>query len=257
LKKLGVIAVVAAAVALVGLLPTFAQAQEPPLTPVPEFPEPGNFPVNTITVTGIGTASAEPDTAYLELGVEIVNEDLAAAYTEASDKLTQITAALVDLGIDANDIRTSSVNVYPQDQYDQNGQMSGRTYRVSSTLRIKVADVSMVSDVIDTAVNAGANTIYSFNFAIEDTAGLEEQARQQAVANAKDRAQQLADALGVTVGNPVVISESYGSQTPPIPYASGGGYDMAVAQSASLPVASGQLDVTVQILVTFAISPAS
>ena len=244
-----VIAVVAVA-GLTAALPALAQ-DAAQATPVPMPMPPGSFPENTITVTGLGTASGEPDVAYIELGVEMSNPELGAAYTEAADTMQQVIAALVDLGIDRADIRTSSVNVYPQDNYNpETGQPTDRTYRVSNTIRITVRDVANVEPVINTAVNAGANSIYNFNFGILDSEALEQTARQSAVENARARAEQLASALGVTVGRPVVISESYGQSTNPIMFGRGGGaYDMA--QSSSLPVESGQLDVSVQILVTF------
>ena len=246
-------AILVAVVAVLGLaaLPAFAQdtVQE---TPVPMPIAPGAFPENTITVTGLGTASGEPDVAYIELGVEMANADLATAYAEAAETMQQVIAALVDLGIDRADIRTSSVNVYPQDNYNpETGQPTDRTYRVSNTIRITVRNVEDVEPVINTAVNAGANSIYNFNFGILESEALEQTARQNAVENARARAEQLAAALGVTVGRPVVISESYGQSSPPIPfYGRGGGaaYDMAAS---NLPVESGQLDVSVQILVTF------
>lgn len=238
------------AVALVGALPAFAQ-DTAQATPVPMPLNPGDFPVNTITVSGIGTASGEPDVAYIELGVEMMNPDLGAAYTEAADTMNQVIDALVELGIERADIRTSSVNVYPQDNYNpETGQPSDRTYRVSNTIRITVRDVENVEPVINTAVNAGANSIYNFNFGILDTVSLEQSARENAVTNARERAEQLANALGATVGRPVVVSESYGASNPVIPYAGRGGAAYDMAQS-SLPVESGQLDVTVQILVTF------
>jgi uncharacterized protein YggE len=244
--------IIVAVVAVFGLaaLPTLAQ-DNAQATPVPMPMAPGAFPENTITVTGIGTASGEPDVAYIELGVEMANADLGAAYTEAADTMQQVIAALVDMGIDRADIRTSSVNVYPQDNYNpETGQPTDRTYRVSNTIRITVRSVADVEPVINTAVNAGANSIYNFNFGILDSEALEQAARESAVENARARAEQLAAALGVSVGRPVVISESYGQSTPPIPYygRGGAGYDMA---SSNLPVESGQLDVTVQILVTF------
>jgi uncharacterized protein YggE len=239
-----------AAVALMGALPAFAQDAAQP-TPVPMPLNPGGFPVNTITVSGIGTASGEPDVAYIELGVEMMNADLGAAYTEAADAMNNVIDALVELGIERADIRTSSVNVYPQDNYNpETGQPTDRTYRVSNTIRITVRDVENVEPVINTAVNAGANSIYNFNFGILDTVSLEQSARENAVTNARERAEQLASALGASVGRPVVVSESYGASNPVLPYAGrgGAGYDMA---QSSLPVESGQLDVTVQILVTF------
>jgi uncharacterized protein YggE len=246
------LAAAAVLVATVAALP--AVAQDTVQTPVPQPVMPEQFPENTITVSGIGTASGEPDVAYIELGVETMNADLATAYAEAAETMQQVNRALIDLGVDAADIRTSSVNIYPQEQYNpETGAPGERTYRVSNTLRVTVREVTMVEQVIGTAVGAGANSIYNFNFAIEDVNALEQQAREVAVANARERADQLAAALGVSVGRPVVISEAYGGGTqPPLPYGRGGG-GVAMDAATSFPIQPGQLDVTVQILVTFAI----
>ncbi len=228
-------------------------AQE--ITPMPPGPgdiRPADFPANTITVTGIGNASGEPDLAYVELGVEMMNADLATAYAEAADTMQNVIQALVDAGVDRTDIRTSSVNIYPQDQYDpETGMPTDRTYRVSNTVRVTVRDVSMVESVINAAVNAGANTIYSFNFAIDDSVALEQQARISAVENARQRATELGQALGVTIGRPVVISETYGAFQP-FPIDGRGGAMFDAAQSA-LPVSPGQLEISVVITVTFSI----
>lgn len=248
-RSIAVVVVAVAAVAgLVTALPAAAQADPQP-TPAPVVLAPSQFPQNTITVTGIGTASGEPDVAFIELGVEMSDADLANAYAEAAETMQQVIAAVVDYGIDREDIRTSSVNVYPQDVYNpETGMPGNRTYRVSNIVRIAVRNVADVEPVINAAVNAGANSIYNLNFGIQDTEALEEAARLDAVANARSRAEQLAAALGVTVGSPVVISESYGQSNPVMPYGRGAGLDMAAS---SMPIESGQLDVTVQILVTF------
>lgn len=235
-----------AALGLLMALPALAQDATPVPTGQSQFPE------NTITVTGIGTASGSPDIAYIELGVEMVEPELADAYAQAASAMQSVTDALVELGIDRADIRTSSVNIYPQEQFNpQTGEPGERTYRVSNIIRITVHDVTMIEDVISTAVGAGANTIYNFNFGIEDTAALEQQARTDAVANARERAEQLASALGVTVGEPVVIAETYGSGSPIMPFGRGGG--MAL-DSAAMPISPGQLDVTVQVQVSFAMA---
>lgn len=242
-----VAAVVMVLVGIVGVSAVGAQE-----TPVPPLAVPSQFPANTITVTGTGTASAEPDVAYVELGVEMMDANLGTAFSQAAENMQSVINALVELGVAREDIRTAAVNVFPQDNYDpQTGMPTDRTYRVINTVRITVRDVAMVESVINTAVNAGANTINSFYFGIEDTAALEETARAEAVANARMHADQLAAALGVTVGNPVIVSEAQGQQSPiPLPYGVGGAA-MARDIAQSLPIESGQLSITVQVLVTY------
>lgn len=204
---------------------------------------------NTITVSGLGSAYGEPDVAYIELGVEIVDANLATAFSQTSEQSNAVLAALTELGIDRVDIQTTSLNVYQEERYDpMTGATGERVYRVRNIVRITVRDTEQIETVINGAVNAGANTIYGLNFGILDVNALEETARLQAVENARSRAQQLASALGRNVGVAVNVREIIGGGNV-IAYQEsafmgrGGAADMSVSQ--------GQLQVTVQIEVTF------
>lgn len=237
-RKAAVVGIFVAA--LVWVIPASAQ----------DVTMPGSL--NTLTVSGTGTASAAPDVAYIELGVQTVDLDLATAFSQTGSTIGAVLNALHELGIADEDIQTSGINVNPQDQYDpQSGSPTGkRSYIVTNTVQVTVRDVSQVEAVLTAAVGAGANTIYNLNFGIQDTSDLEAQARAQAVANAQDRAQQLASALNVTLGAPVIISEQP-ELSPPIPIFGTRATSMA---DASQPVSQGQFSVTVQVSVTFSIS---
>ena len=164
-----------------------------------------------------------------------------------------VIQALRDLGIAETDIQTTGVNVYPEDRFnpqDPNAQTE-RVYRVRNTVRVTVRDVEQTEAVISAAVSAGANTIYNLTFGIEDPQGLEQEARTLAVADAQNRAQQLAAALGVTLGQPTIISETLGGGGfPPQPFGFGG----AVMRDVAQPVSTGQLSVSVQVQITFTIA---
>ena len=56
-------------------------------------------PANTLTVTGVGTASGAPDIAILELGVQTINSDVVAAFSEANSRLNAVRDALLGQGI--------------------------------------------------------------------------------------------------------------------------------------------------------------
>jgi len=208
------------------------------------------YPENTITVSGFGTAYGEPDLAYIELGVEIVEADLGQAFTSTADTMNAVIEALVELGIAREDLQTTGVNIFPEDRYSQDGMTSTRVYRVRNTVRVTVRDIAQVESVISTGVDAGANTIYNLSFGIEDSAALEQEARVQAVENARQRAEQLAAALGLTVGEPIIISETL-NQGIPFAYGMGGGG--GVMEMAVQPVSPGQLSVGVQVQITFSI----
>jgi uncharacterized protein YggE len=239
-RKFAVIFVVLAALSAIGL--GVVSAQETSV----------NSTTNTITVTGLGSAYGEPDVAYVELGVEIVDADLATAFSQTSDQMNSVITAVTALGIERSDIQTTGINVYQEERYDpQTGPTGERVYRVRNIVRITVRDTAQIEAVINDAVNAGANTIYGLTFGILEVDALEQEARLSAVANARARAEQLAAALGVTVGQPVAIRETLGSEgiSPIGRFQGGGGLDMASAA----PVSEGQLQVSVQIEVTFAL----
>jgi hypothetical protein len=209
---------------------------------------------NVISVSGIGTAYGTPDVAYIEVGADFTDENAANAFAQASETMTAVREALLALNIAETDLQTTSVGIYPMDSYGPMGEITGRTYRVNHILRVTVRDVSMVEAVINAAIGAGANNLYNLSFGIADTAALEQQARELAIADAQARAQQLADLLEVTVGAPVVISETFGGGGVQ-PYA----YDMAAfgrgmgGGGGVAPIDTGQMTISVQVDVVFSI----
>lgn len=211
-----------------------------------------DYPPNTITVSGVGSASGAPDIARLDVGVDVVDADVATAFNTASDTLSNVINALVEAGIAREDIRTSGINMWVEDRFgmDTGGEQGQRVYHVSQSLNIVVRDISTVGDVITAAVEAGANQIYGLTFSISDTTALEEEARAEAFANAQERAGNLAEVMGVTLGEPVIVIENHGGGFPgPVAFdtaASG------LGGGAGVPVEGGQLTVSVQVQVTFA-----
>jgi len=171
---------------------------------------------NTITVNGYGQADGSPDVAFVQLGVSIVNPDVGRAVSENNRKMQAVQDAITSAGIPAEDIQTVGFNVWPEDRYDpQTGQPTGeRVYHVDNTLSIKVHALDTTGQIIQAGLEAGANTVNSLSFGVEDTAALEAEARQDAVDDARARAEQLAQSLGVTLGPPVLVTE--GGAAPPV-----------------------------------------
>lgn len=213
----------------------------------------GAGPVNSISVSGSGDASGTPDVAYVNLGVDTTDADVGKAVENANTEMAAIISAITDTGVDAKDIQTTNFNVYPEDKYDTNGQPTGeRIYHVQNSLSVTVRDIAKASAVIDAGLKAGADTVNGLSFGIDDTSALEQEARLKAVEDARTRAGQLADAVGVKLGNPIIVSEVTGGSFPPaIPYAA---MDAAGMGGAGPQITPGQLQVTVQVNVTFAIA---
>jgi uncharacterized protein YggE len=211
-----------------------------------------NPPLNSVSVTGFGEASGTPDVAYIQLGVDKTSQDVGQAVSDTNKTMEGVMAALDQFGVAKEDIQTTGFNVWPEDRYDpQTGMPTGeRVYHVQNMVNIKVRDISQTGKVIESALNAGANQVFGLSFGIDDTSALEAEARTDAVADAKARAEQLAGALGLKIGDPIIVSESYGDVSPQ--------YAMERAAYAGVgggggtpPVSEGQLMVSATVSVTF------
>jgi hypothetical protein len=118
---------------------------------------------------------------------------------------------------------------------------------VSNGLSVQVHDLTQVGAVLGAAVDAGANSIAGVTFSFADTTALEATAREKAVADAKARAQSLAQLGGVELGEVVAISEVIGGPSPVL--YEFGGRGGGVGES----IQPGQLEVRMQVQVSFAI----
>jgi len=211
--------------------------------------------INTINVGGTGTVTVSPDKAVVYLGVQTQSADATAAQQENAEKMDRIIAALKDAGIAEDDMETSVYSMYPLRSYEAEAPtITG--YVVSNRLMVTVTDVDKVGDIIDTAVNAGANEVQSVSFTLSDDA--RQDARAQALENAVEAARSdvdtLAGILDMTLLGPVEVTTSGGSVvTPyPVPYAAveEAGYEMRKSTS----ILPGDISVTayVQMVYQFA-----
>lgn len=210
-------------------------------------------PIRTITVTGSGEVFGKPDVAYITLGVDEADKDASKAIDTANSTLTAIVKALTDAGVKEEDIQTTSYNIYPEDKTDpQTGQPTGeRVFHVNLAVTVTIRDITKVGAVIQAGLGAGANSINSLSFGINDVKGLEADARKAAVADAADRAKQLADAAGVTLGEPVSISETIGNV--PVPMFNRAADSFAMGGAAP-QINAGQLSVSISVDISYSIS---
>jgi hypothetical protein len=205
----------------------------------------------TITVIGIGRASATPDIARVTLGMDVVNAKLSTALTEVNKKTADIMAALEKAGVDKQDIRTAEFNVIPQQAYGPNGPGPITGYRVINTVRVTVRDMAQAGAVLDAAVNAGANTIQNLTFTIEDMTPTETAARKNAMTNAKAKAEELAAEAGATVGQVLTISEVISGG--PIPLMQMNAPAAEAIGGGGVSIAPGMQDVNIQVQVVYEI----
>ena len=157
-------------------------------------PAAGNANVRTLSVTGSGEALLAPDIAYIYVGVHTENATAAEAVEENTTQTEALMQAIRDFGIDPKDIRTTNFSIYPMDRYDPaTGLPSGeKVYAVDNTVYVTVRDLTRLGDLLDTAVQAGANNINSVQFDVADKDEALKQARAEAVKDAESQAQSLA-----------------------------------------------------------------
>ena len=206
----------------------------------------------TISVTGQGQVSAAPDLATLRLGTEAIADTVQEARTTSSAATQGMIDALLELEVAEEDIGTSSIKISTVFDYE-NQTVTG--YRVSNRLTVRLRDLSSVGTVIDRVTEAGGDLtrLQGVTFAIEDTDALEEQARAAAVADLSDKAEQLAELLGVEVGPAISIVEG-GGEFQPLRESFGLSPAAAYSDSQSTPVLAGDVQVTVTVHAVFEIA---
>jgi uncharacterized protein YggE len=212
----------------------------------------GDAQTRGISVAGEGRVSAKPDVALITLGVTALRPTVAEARESAAASLTGMIDAIKAGGVAEKDIQTQQLSIYPEYDYND-GNQTLRGFRVSNTVTAKLRDVDKTGDIVDAAVEAGGDeaTIQGIAFTIDDPEDLREQARAAAVADAKKRAETLASASGVEIGEPLSISEG-GVFEPPIFYDRAAGAP-ATGETATTPIEPGELDVVINVNVTWAI----
>lgn len=206
----------------------------------------------TISVAGTGTAYLNPDIAYVYLGVHTEKLTAAEAVAENNEQTEQVIEALREFGIPANDIRTTNFSIWPIDKYDPStGAPSGeKSYAVDNTVYVTVRDLEALGDLLDTVIQAGANTVNSIQFDVADRDEALADARAEAVQDAGEKAQELAAAAGVELGQLQSVSFPDLQNYPIFDGRGGGG---AAAEAAAVPIQPGQLTFTVTVNVTYAI----
>ena len=207
-------------------------------------------PAPAISVTGEATVSVPPDQAQIDGGVATDAKTAREASDANNAAMGKVLLALKGAGIDEKDYQTSRLSLQPQYAPNRSGSQSPIVgYRATNRVTIRVRDVTKVANMIDVLVGAGANDIGGINFMVSQASKLLDEAREQAISDARRKAQIYAKAAGVTLGEPLSISEE-GSATPVFRAKVAGG----MAASAA-PVAQGEETLSVTVNVSWAIKP--
>jgi uncharacterized protein YggE len=205
-------------------------------------------PPSFISVTGEARISVPPDLAQIDAGVTSEARTAREASDSNNAAMGKVLLALKGAGIDEKDYQTSRLSLQPQYSSAKSGSPAAVVgYRASNRVTIRLRDVAKVANVVDTLVTAGANEIGGINFMVSQASKLLDDAREQAVADARRKAETYAKAAGVTLGAPLSISEEGAAQ--PLFRAR-----MAAPMAAApTPVAQGEETLSITVGMTWAI----
>jgi len=207
----------------------------------------GDEQVYAIYVSGSGSDSDTANQATVTLGVYTEAVTASEAIQENAELMNAVIDAIIEEGIPEDKIKTVSYSVNPN--YDWERKMTVG-YRVTNMVQVEIDEIGKVGDVLDAATGAGANNVQGISFGLneESAAGLQTTAYENALNDARGKANLIAGTLGLKITGVLSVSESvYYPYTPMRAYAES---DMAGAP-APTPILEGTLSVSVSVQVAF------
>ena len=203
-----------------------------------------------VAVSATGTVYGAPDRAAFDAGVSVLAEDVEQATAGVSERVSSLLAALTAAGVAEADVHTVAFNIFPEQLYDDRGQPTRLRYRVVNSVRVTVRDPERLGTLLGKSVAAGANEVANVVYTVADPGALEQQARARAMGAARDKAEQLARLGGAELGELRQVREgALADGGVPLPFARN--ESLLAADAASVPVAGGQLEVTVSVSVVY------
>jgi hypothetical protein len=206
---------------------------------------------NTVSFSGEGKVLAKPDVAVVDLSIVTEAVTSKTAQDANSEKSRKIVDFLKKQNIDDKDIKTVSYNIYPKYSYPRNEAPKIEGYRVEQTIKVKIRDLDNVSSILDGVVAVGANQIGNLSFEIDEPERLKTEARAKAIADAKKKANELKDQIGIKLGRIVNFSENVGGW--PVPLYRNMALEEKGIGGGGPAMPTGENEITVNVTITYQI----
>jgi uncharacterized protein len=205
----------------------------------------------TVTVSGLGTASAPPDMAIVTAGVVTQAATAGEAMTANAAATTAVIARIKGDGVEAKDLQTGGfglqpVYVYPKTDDGSTGTPRITGYSVNNVVTARIRDLGKLGSILDKVVGAGANTINGVTFLVSNESALADRARGDAVADARRKAELYAAAAGARLGKVLTLAEASSAAPAPYPMRA-----KATFEAAPTPIEAGENELRVELNVTF------
>ena len=198
-----------------------------------------------VTVTGEATIAVAPDAAVIRIGVSSQDKTARGASDANARQMTAVLAAIKDSGINERDVQTSSLSLQPQyDPNKGNARLTG--FQATNQVTIKIRDINKLPTVLDRAIAAGANEMSGIEFIVSEQSRMLDQARGDAIADARRKADLYAKAAGVKLGSIISISEEGPAQQP---------RPMQAMRAGAVPIAPGEQNLKAIVTVSYELTP--
>lgn len=205
-----------------------------------------------IIVTGEGRVTAAPDMAVVTLGVSDQAPEAQTAMDSVSERVRAIFQTVTDYGVAPRDVQTTSLRLDPvwerRDQ-DEQGPPEIRGFVATNDITLRLRDMTSLGAILQDVLASGANRFNRISFTLSDPTSARNEARREAVRDARARAELYAEAAGVSLGALIELSENGGSAPRPMMLETA-----RMASDSAMPIAGGELDIVSQVRMVYAIA---
>lgn len=195
----------------------------------------------TVTVTGEAVVSVAPDAAMIRIGVNSQGKTAREASDANAQKMTAVLASIKASGIADKDVQTSRLTLQPLYDPNKSGPARLLGFQVTNQVSVKIREIDTLPNVLDKSIGAGANEMSGIEFVVSDQSKLLDQARDDAVADARRKAELYAKAAGAKLGAVVAIAEE--GAAPPRP--------IAALRASGVPVAPGERELRAAVTISY------
>jgi uncharacterized protein len=199
-----------------------------------------------VTVTGEATIAVAPDTAVMRIGVSSQDKTARQASETNAKQMTAVLNAIKGAGVGDRDIQTSRLSLQPQYDPNKGGTARLTGFQASNQVTVRIRDIDKLPSILDRAISAGANEMSGIEFVVSEQSKLLDQARDDAIADARRKAELYAKAAGAKLGHVVSIAEE-GSAPPPRP--------MQAMRAGAVPIAPGEQTLRAMVTVSYELAP--
>ena len=203
-------------------------------------------PARVLTVTGTGEVASAPDMAVIRVGVVEEDKSAETALSRTSAAMAQMQARLAEQGIEPRDIQTTQLSLNPV--YESGSGTRPRRivgFQAMNSVLVRVRDLPSTGAVLGALVGDGANRIDGISFTLQDGQAAMDEARRRAVADARRKAELLAGAAGVELGEVRDIREAGGGMPRPVMM------ERMAADVAAVPIAEGEVSLSATVSMVY------